>query len=485
MTTNTRTGVNQPNQGGYLYPFVSDWDAVAATIVDLRVGYDPSVHKLPLKLDVMDNITGSPVFPGFGGPRLVISDANDVIVVDTGELKRPNINGQEWASRYKLYTWGVAPYGLSVVTDSVIAPTLPTILIPNGKEIDVRACEPIRSFVRNIKIYDNQEVELAEVSNSDLLKWYYGHNVELQYTPAAAQTFSGQRVSETVTINMSPGSGLGRYDTCQDAASLPIRTLGGAKPDNKGDVAFATERCFRVEPLVEINGDLAHIVPGIVRLGDDCKACCDCADYQNVYRAMSRTKRKYEALGTALTPRIEKYDESRQFIAERLQCVSSSSLLKLAAAATGAGEIGIAAGLCNPSGQNITGVSLRVSVYQVYSNGTAARVPTGSTASYSPLLRNNIPTTYSDVLQSGDDQLIFFDCVNNNETVHGILRLTAEIEGMAQVCVEVDSWNPEDSTIAPPTKICTLVNMNSLGSGLAYMGANGLVYGGDELGYTP
>lgn len=451
MVTNTydviRTGVNQPNRGGFLYPFVSDSFPICASIVDIRVGFNPDVHVMPLTLHTCGNMVS-------GSKRIIVKDGNDVTVVDTQGLLPPKT--VEWGDRYTVMVWPNAAYGLSIAFDTELM-TDADAIAGEEVEIDVRACEPATRLVRSIKVYNADGLVLGDMKAFAKIKWMDGYNAKVTSKLPQAPTLGGNKLSSTVFLTMAPGDGLGQYDTCPELNAGLVGKLGGAVPDNTGNISLGADPCLRIEPVVSIVGDEAILEPGVVMIADDCKACCDCEDYASVYAAMNRTQRKISNASMRSQGIVSNYEDSRSFIHDRIQCTIGQTLLRIIGSAVEPNDYGLGVGLANPTALPINNVVLRLTMSQVNSNGTATKVSSTTRATYASLLRNNVAESYGQVEIVDGSLVVHIGRIPANETISAIVRLESVIQSMAQACVEVVSWEPEDTTVAMPTKICTLI----------------------------
>jgi len=91
-----------------------------------------------------------------------------------------------------------------------------------------------------------------------------------------------------ITLNADAGAGLGRWDACEEDDN--IWTFNGAGGDDAGDFKIEGDDCFQIIPLVEESTTTTDGLPIIVgmRIVDLCDACCECADYVRVYRAIRK-----------------------------------------------------------------------------------------------------------------------------------------------------------------------------------------------------
>lgn len=100
--------------------------------------------------------------------------------------------------------------------------------------------------------------------------FYEGYNVEMETE------------ANGVTLEASPGLGLGRDDSgCSGPPQPPwaqyLVSLGGALPDEDGNINIESGNCHRIEPDPANSRLLIH---------NDCQVCCTCDDYANYAKTL-------------------------------------------------------------------------------------------------------------------------------------------------------------------------------------------------------
>jgi len=484
-----RPSVAQPPRSGDAYPFVGNVGNIADAVVDLRVGFKHTSHKLPLHVHSLEDLTG-PDPQTLVAPNIVIRDANNATVVNTNTLDPPNT--ATWGSRYTIFWWPDSELPIYLIRDDVTSATLPTTINPDNVTIDIRASVVVVPGVNKIEVYSATGDQLAELNNQDLLRWRRSYNSEVDSRLPPQRTQSGARLVSTMTLNMAPGDGLGVFDDCElggtpDGAPLPyksvydevyltvhdnrdpyeqdvyinpvnqpegaVRSFDSATPDAIGNVNISSDRCFRVEPRLIISSSTAAIVPGEIYLSDDCVACCDCEDFLRVYKAILRLKRRYESLAARVAALLISYEQLRQNLESKLGC--QYTLLRIAATPIGDCFIGVAVAICNPSDEKIDNAVVEVRVEDEEGNP----VNINSSNAFGWLLRNNKPIDLVGIDNTSGGRIrINFGCIEPNETKSATLRIQVDTAGTLKICAAIVTWEPGESELEQPGTVCTTVN---------------------------
>jgi hypothetical protein len=445
-----RTGVNQPNIGGTLYPYVNYWAENANVLVDLRVGYDDKVHKAPFRVQTLADLGTT--------PHVVIIDADGQTVIDTTTVKPPITS--TW-NTYTVVKWYGAPYGLSIVFDGEVLAAGGNISPPTPQEIDMRCLEPNGIGVTKLQVFNKDGLILVEPGASALVKWRPGYNTYVDAVLPPGPVYGGALRKGQATIHMRAGGGLGKHNGCDDSENSFVRALTGASADAVGNITVSSDECLRVQPLITFEDDKARIQPGVIVLADDCEACCDCEEYEAVYRGVYRTKRRLSNVLKVSNQLTSRYESARSYMAPKLSCLTEQSILRLQASSIGQNTFGISVGLHNPTKGIMKDVQLKVVISQVFSNGTATEVITAAGSKSVPLMRNKLASGYGSIEQLAWAQKIDVGCVEAGEAKFGVARIIAGVSGLAQVCVSLHSWDLTDTNIIDPQKICLQVPIGS------------------------
>lgn len=452
--------VNQDNKRIVLQTYFATEDPeeidlidLSQALVDMRVGYDPEIHSLPLSLTYAANIgtqTGLNTPPN-NNVNIRVIDATGTPVLDTTTLNPPQQSA--WNDEFVLFNWPDAPRPAFVLLN--FAGRNKTLSLINGVPIliDIRACEPTPIGVKKIEVYDATNVKRADIKQGDNVSLKPGYNLNpiINYEPA--QDLFGKRNAYLVQLDATPGNGLGVFNNCGDLNDGSVRTVEKVIADQVGNITLNADKCFRIEPVISITNNQATILNGTLQLFDDCLACCDCDDMESVYRAMLRLRRRFEAIGKRIDDLSTKYHAARDKLAASMAC-DKSSLLRVAAAPVDNCYLSVVAGICNPSDTKIDNVTVKVEVSQVTSGNTGIAVDITSRKAYSWILRNGKPDELGKIAKSGTGYEMDLGCVEGSETKLGALRVYAPVNGKAQVCVTVTQWVA--GSLPTPTKTCVI-----------------------------
>lgn len=88
-----------------------------------------------------------------------------------------------------------------------------------------------------------------------------------------------------VSLSVVPEAGEGRVPCPEQECDRPVLRINGAGPLPSGELSLSGEDCVRTE-LVSLGGRTG------AKLASDCVPCCDCVDYRNAARAISRQSAK-------------------------------------------------------------------------------------------------------------------------------------------------------------------------------------------------
>jgi len=121
-----------------------------------------------------------------------------------------------------------------------------------------------------------------------------GYNMSM----AIASVTSGVRDKTVIAIDAVPGAGAGQYPGC-GLSDDGLRSIGNQLPDEFGNLNLDGDNCMWVERPLDSPGYTpppgkpvdyeALAEENTLKLHDDCKACCDCADYGAAYQALRNT----------------------------------------------------------------------------------------------------------------------------------------------------------------------------------------------------
>ena len=135
------------------------------------------------------------------------------------------------------------------------------------------------------------------------------------------------RVPVTVKFDAEGGLGTGRYITCS-SVTPPIRRINSVGPDTHGNLQLEGRECLWVErDVIELSTPIgrpgidhyASVKAALLRLHQDCLACCDCTDYGAAYQKLSEVW--HDALSVAA--RIEMVRQQYNALVEVIKLIKS------------------------------------------------------------------------------------------------------------------------------------------------------------------
>ncbi len=356
-----RIGVDQ-QQGGSIYPFTQADDDLYALVADFFLAYTDNYCRFeqPFSItylygfsDVVADAEGGDPTPTHD-KDIVVKDANGQVVFDSTLLPDNEFafREQEWGSRLLLVEWlgDTAICRIVVHTKIPIGGTTPCIKSPYRPEIgdlDVRTLEPLLPHVQKLRVNSSSS-------------WYTtlvgGYNTLLEVT----EETDSVRPKTVITINNTPGYGIGRVPGCEEDRTL--RQLNSVDADASGNVALTAQQCYwwEIPHTIEEteDGPRAVAIPHTLRLNNDCGQCPPCSDYAAVYEAIRRLMDRYMALGARAEAVRDQYREN---LVRWLQQgrIRQEKPLRLAVYASGACIAGVSGGLCNNSESTVEDLELR------------------------------------------------------------------------------------------------------------------------------
>jgi len=284
MANLDRVGVGQLPISGNDYPFIGDSNLANLTILDLQIQFSSDLYRLPFRLTQANNVGGANVS---AEPELTIVDADSRTVFATGSADY--LDYTVWPSGYSIHRWALDRQQLVVVLDTTHYAEVPDVLQPNAV-LDPRTANVVKNDVRRIAVYNQGDAApLLTVDDTSLLSIKEGYNFKID-AEESVRDFSGDRKGAALTVNAIGGEGLGWAQDCGSDDDKLLRTLNLASAE-AGSMLLSDGECLRVQPQLAWEGNVPSIVPGAIRVSDDCLPCCDCDDYLRVNKAISRIDR--------------------------------------------------------------------------------------------------------------------------------------------------------------------------------------------------
>jgi len=284
-----------PDPRGRIYPFVTPSDDVRHLLAEMALTFDAEDYRPPLRVVWFSGIGhfftpygGLPGSPPIYSPftpqaspsavpdyarvnpvDFVIWDADDEVVFDSTGAEYA---GSPYGKLFHCHRW-TAPRGVLRVTQNVKfrspeeAYAIPEAVKPRNGILDERVGEVACRRVTHL--------EAAGAGTfAGEIRAMGGHNVKLSSPGPRAE---GVRAVSELAISAAPGSGLGTYPDCDSAPAFS--SFGGAQADGRGSLRLSGDGCYWFRPVVEETEDGPVVLPGMLRLGNDCGPCCECEDY--------------------------------------------------------------------------------------------------------------------------------------------------------------------------------------------------------------
>jgi hypothetical protein len=193
------------------------------------------------------------------------------------------------------------------------------------------------------------------IDGDETVQYSEGYNIALK--SSTDDPADGEQRGSTITVDCTPGAGLGRYPGCDPTPVL--RRLAGVTPRETGDVSLTAQQCFRAELVpTSSDADSVTVQPGVIRIATSCGPCEKCEQFAAVYEAYRRLHLKYKALGR----RAEAVRDQRKANILRwntsIACRQGTTL-RLLAVPIGACRLLVVGSLCNTDDGPLRNVGLQ------------------------------------------------------------------------------------------------------------------------------
>lgn len=259
---------------------------------------------------------------------LVIVDATNRVVFDSTQADRHQV--RLWNDRLAIYEWHNTTsrsFCRAVISRQAAAEfgPVPLIITPTNGQLDPRTWYIAPPQITSIRV-QNQPV-------GEVVTFQPGYNFEPVYE---GQNLRQQRLTQRIVIHGHGGAGLGRYSDCGEGEPPPLLQIMGTRPDEHGDISLEGSDCFKVERV----GDHA------LSLADRCNRCCDCSDYEHVFRALRRAHERYLGLARRYRQVREEYTRLVEAISAAAECLQQNNR-RLQAVASHGGYLELITGFGN------------------------------------------------------------------------------------------------------------------------------------------
>jgi hypothetical protein len=338
-------GVNQPPGGGTNYPFNRPSSDIQYLLGDFYLSFTDITcqYSYPFHVEWMYGFGTNSVTPPSGYPApvhtrdIIIKDASGVTVFDStrdGTLYSANV----WGTRLLVHEWVDSDkYTVCRCTehtewtqgdiDAGLDKTYDDYIVPTDGILDARTYNRLPQRVNTITVglvtLDGQ-ISFEEGYNigltgtlrtSDIAKLTLADiGVETQ----SAEVIPGERRTTYLTLDATPGLGLGTFPSCENLADnyqTDLRKLNGVIGDASGNVNLDTEdeSCLRIQrPTVLTSLDPREFIyysplapvdqlvqsKSALELRNDCGPCCDCEYFARTYQGLKRQWFFYQDIAT-------------------------------------------------------------------------------------------------------------------------------------------------------------------------------------------
>jgi hypothetical protein len=306
------------------YPFLDSPDAVQYLLGDLFLAYVDAGYALPFKVT---QLTG---FDTGGVERrdMIITDANDVVVIDTSTTS--NYTDTAWGTNLRTLSWIDGPATLRCTMHTAGPPWDPgktwDALITTNAVLDNRCLFRMPKTVTSLLVGD--QVFTGNITLTE------GFNVALTATPAPSN--DGGRVTCQIDIEAEPGDGLGLVSGCE-GVTPSIQQINNVAPAANGNFTLDAAGCYRGQRVVEVLSatppEVALAAPNLstadegfygvdlaqlrrfgnyatrtslqeameststLQFFNDCSPCCTCDEFVATYEQMRALYYRYLAMG--------------------------------------------------------------------------------------------------------------------------------------------------------------------------------------------
>lgn len=140
-----------------------------------------------------------------------------------------------------------------------------------GTRLETDCIRPIIRGISSIRVKNGTSTSPRMYGHVTLVA---GNNVRLTYTAPSGLT------PGNIRIDAISGEGLNELCACEDSdtAGVPIKTINGIGPDNRGNFTFQGTNCLEFVPATN----------GLVVDNSCAKPCCGCSELAEVTTALER-----------------------------------------------------------------------------------------------------------------------------------------------------------------------------------------------------
>lgn len=420
------------SQSGLDYPLVAPSEDVRYLFADVYLSYTDttapdSQFLLPFRIHWVSGFGGgsgaaeNPDDPVPAHARdIIIVDANNTTVFDSTILGM-QYESRDWTPWLRITRWetpdgavcSTIHYTAWGLTDTPTPREYSQYLFPTAATLQEQAIYRLPKRVTAITAILDSITEKGITLTG-------GYNMGLTVTAEAA-VGGGRRVTG-ITFDATPGAGIGLYPDCTPE-DIAISTINTVAPTKTGHFFLAADGCYYArQPMRLLSESPRTLLPEIMltpgsenelalpdtdaghttaadgwpaslqythlQLGNDCGACCDCADYVEVAEYIQTQHARYKQIGNTLsTSRYQYHDNRSQWLAAK-ECLQQSPVrVVVRAQQCPYADIGVQ--ICNQTDVCMTDIVVSVSLATTPPGGSAAIVP-GYTFITGPTVENGI-----------------------------------------------------------------------------------------------
>lgn len=346
-------GVDSLPLSGSNYPFVAAVGSLLDVIEDLHIS-TVAKPRIGLWLRWVAGLGSATADSGVPTPvnvaDLLIGDDTNAFVIDTRGF---SLRLDQWAGSRWVLTW-TGPDTVVTATvqmqDALKAGYLATNALLDPRTVDWRP-----EALRDVLVHTGSQY-VSVLRSDGRVRFREGYNTNIV---TASRISNRGENSQDIELNFQAGSGLGLAPGCGLFAG--IRSLGGAVPDDNGDLLVTGDRCLSVQPVIEFVGEGALLVPGEITIRDACAAGCTCADFTDLYQYVTRTWSRYRSIASRASDIRDAYHGIVAFMRAARECAERKYLRAFVWPVRPC-TVAAAIGICNPTDEPLYDVELEATL---------------------------------------------------------------------------------------------------------------------------
>lgn len=371
------------NPTGADYPFLRPSDDIAGLLADLHLAAEmlPTIV-YPLRISRItglgagfeEGVSNSEIEDGAHPVDITIVDANDVLVFESdSDVLDVVYRAREYGNRLRIHEWFDTITYCRIIQHAAFASEAEVRVIPDEIEpeegwLDPRTCHRLPTHVHELRA-DPDGSSLTRISEQTILA--AGYNITLTAEPDGITT--DFRNATRITINAVPGTGLGKFDNCEEATLPPVKQINNVPM--AGDVQVKLDPCHWLRPPLEYTIDEDGLYttkvaePHTLILGNDCSPCYQCEDFVHVWKALLNVNQDWKSAGILAEATRDAYHTNRERWLNQKQCREDRGVA-IKAFSHHCTEVDVQIGICNTKPYCLTQVILTF-VISINTGGSA------------------------------------------------------------------------------------------------------------------